>query len=344
MEGSGHHKDQPISIRCAFSGTSNPYESNVYDEGSWGSGSSAGTGSVKNMAEIRGQFSVDPTNRVLRSYCGASTINNTVEHSCMRVTVGMRDYYRATCDDELTIRVSYTVNDWIQSIGSADAYGGVYSMITDTHGSILPIVGDLMNIAEGCFMLPEYDQLPFENQLGYERTFSQSDENSGTTSMTDFELSFTVTNGAMVAIDTLLSNSSSAGKWLGDGSGRGYLGTMAGPCATGGNGYVTPPDFTNKKVEYTVEVIAGNGTFLPYGENTPPEAEPAGTIGPGKNPGDLSLVLAGEEGITYQVETSTNLTDWTTWFYLAGEGGSSEHAIDPSGTNACYYRVTPIKK
>ncbi|MDZ8120456.1 hypothetical protein [Pontiella agarivorans] len=162
--------------------------------------------------------------------------------------------------------------------------------------------------------------------------------------MTDFEYPFTVTNGAMIAIDTLLSNSSSAGKWISGNSGQAYGGTMAGTCAVGNGGFVIAPDFTDSRVEYTMEIISGNGTFLPCGDNTPSEAEPAGTISPGKNPGDVNLVLAGEEGITYQVETSTNLTDWTTWFYLTGKGDSSEHAIDPSGTNACFYRITTLKK
>jgi hypothetical protein len=343
MQGSGYHNEEEIEISNSFAGGTNAYESPICEEGQWGSSANSGTGVLKNMAEIRGQFSIDPVNRILRSYCGASTVNNSVMASSMSVNVGLRDYYRVTCDDEITVRISYTVTDWIQTVDSAEAQGGVYSMATDTRGSILPIEGDVMNIAEGCFMLPDYDQLPFENQLGYERTFSSSFLNESATNMEDFDYSFTVTNGAVVAIDTLVANSNGAGKWYNDDSGRAYGGTMSGPCAVGNGGFSVTPDFSNHRVEYSIEITSGNGSFEPYTQIvTAPE--PAGKMEPGTNPSALNLVLAGESGITYQVETSTNLVDWTTWSYETGKGSAIEKPVDTSGTNACFYRITPIKK
>lgn len=333
MRANGNDEGDAFDYEQNFLGFNNAYASDVMEFGY-----ARETGFIvltTNEASARTSFAVDPTNRTIRVYSNAEVFQNPVQATEAASEVALRDYYQAQGSEALEIRVSYDFNDWYHKSGAAYASMAVFAQAYKTDGQVYSIHNGFDNIAEGIFFINSEDHLPYDNMLAYE---SAQGDHSGF-GLSDITYTFSIDPDEIVALDTLVGVWCNAGKWLGDVTGEAYGGTQDGTRP----GWSGPSSFDPFHVRYTVEVISGSGTFEPY-SYTIPAPEPAGKMEPGQKPGELNLVLAGEDGITYQVETSTNLVDWTTWFYQAGRGGSIERSIDPSGTNACFYRITPIKK
>ena len=188
-------------------------------------------------------------------------------------------------------------------------------------------------MAEGVFFTNSQNVLPYENMLVYTNAYADTSSTSG---LSDFDYTITVSDGDLIAIDTFVNVYTTAASWLGGDSGEVYAAVQKG--AHPGDLTQTHPYY----VRYNVEVMSGSGTFIPYEQNAPATVPP-GKLKPTKN-GQFNLILAGKKGITYQVETSTTLTNWTSSFYKTGTGTPITNAISPGSTNTCFYRITPISK
>ena len=59
-------------------------------------------------------------------------------------------------------------------------------------------------------------------------------------------------------------------------------------------------------------------------------------------PGQFGLQATGTAGLTYTLQTSTNLVDWVTCTNVLADSGGLVQCLDAMGTNtrACFYRVS----
>jgi len=331
MQAKGQDHDDAFDYENVWVG-----HNDSYDSGEIKQGFARQTGMidlVTNEAAARTSFSIDPTNQTLQVYSYAEVFQNPITASEAGSQLALRDYYQAAGNDPLEIRVTYSFSDWYYGSGDAGGNINVFAQAYKTDGQIYGFFNDVINIAEGIFFTGKETVLPDENMLAYKSTHGDTSPHS----LQDFSYTFPVNPGEIVALDTLVGSFCAAGGWMGGITGKAYAATKHGTRPGIGSSNLT------YFVKYNVEVISGTGSFEPY-IYIPQIPEPAGKMEQSATPGKLNLVIAGVDTTDYQVEVSSNLVDWTTWFYATGTGTPIQREIDPSGTNTCYYRITPTPK
>jgi hypothetical protein len=331
MSGTCTHKKELITYEQSFSG-SESYESDLIERGFAGQELVA---LYTNDAAFRVQFAVDPDNRILKGYSYSEVFGNPLDAQS-GVTVAMRDYYQAAGSEPLTVRIRYNAVTAFYSDGGGSAFFSLASMATQTDQTIYSFYGDILNITEGVFQTGKDQWLPSENVLGYQLNSGWSSGVNGS-SLGDISYDITVYPGDVVAIDSLLGASTLAGQL----TGKLYAEAMSGPMPADGTIDMPIGGFPDYRVEYSIEIIAGEGSFLRY---SAPAVPPSMQLKQGADRAKLNLLLYAEKGQYYTVTSSTNLVDWVLWSSGSGLGETQSVEINTDGVPATFFRYTEINR
>ncbi len=333
-EGYGSHRGESVYLDSHFSGQESA--SGQTERG----GAQAGDINVMmNEVSLRALFEVEVETQTLGVYSYAEICTNAIPAEAFS-ELFHRDYFQASGDESLTIRIQYEFSEFYSVDDAGEASLMVYSQVHNTDGKIYPFSGDkrsMHNMLESpWFSAPDNTPLGSISCLGYQSSYGcRSDYEN--LNLDNFCHEFVIEPGDVIALDTLISAKAVAGDNFGHVTGCAYAALQNGPYPVG-SGFGTPgnpvPDW---HARYSIEIISGTGSFEPYSAPAPKpviELKPASLA-----EGGLSLVINSEVGTSYVIESSTNLVDWSPWITTNGTGAAIPVSIDTTKQEGCFYRI-----